>query len=45
MLERFRDRAEAVREGGLPRGGEGRKVLIEKAERGYTDFSLVGAAA
>ena len=46
MLERFRERAQAVQERGLPPvAGEGRKMLIEQAERDYTDFALVGGAA
>jgi len=46
MLERFRDRAEAVRKRGLPPvAGEGRRAFIEQAERDYMDFALVGTAA
>ncbi len=46
MLERFRERAKAVQERGLPPvAGEGRKQLIEQAERDFTDFALVGNAA
>ncbi len=46
MLERFRERATAVQERGLPPvAGEGRKMLIEQAESDYTDFALVGNAA
>lgn len=46
MLERFRGRAEAVRERPLPPvAGEGRRAFIEQAELDYTDFSLVGGAA
>ena len=46
MLQRFRDRAEAVRKRGLPPvAGEGRRAFIEQAERDYTDFALVGNAA
>lgn len=45
MLTRFRERAQAVQERGLPPvAGEGRKRLIEQAERDYTDFSLVANA-
>ena len=45
MLERFRDRAEAVRRRPLPPvAGEGRKAFIEQAETDYTDFALVGGA-
>ena len=46
MLERYRARAEAVRERPLPPvAGEGRRSFIEQAERDYTDFALIGAAA
>lgn len=45
MLERFRDRADAVRRRPLPPvAGEGRKAFIEQAETDYTDFALVGGA-
>ena len=45
MLERYRDRAEAVRRRPLPPvAGEGRKAFIEQAETDYTDFALVGGA-
>ena len=45
MLERFRDRAEAVRRRPLPPvAGEGRRAFVEQAETDYTDFALVGAA-
>jgi len=46
MLERFRERAEAVKERGLPPvAGEGRKMLIEQAERDFTDYTMIGQAA
>ncbi len=46
MLERFRERAEAVKERGLPPvAGEGRKMLIEQAERDFTDYAMIGQAA
>ena len=46
MIERFRARAEAVRQRGLPPvAGEGRKALLEQAERDYTDYALVSSAA
>ncbi len=46
MLERYRARAEAVRERPLPPvAGEGRRAFIEQAGLDYTDFSLVGGAA
>jgi hypothetical protein len=45
MLERFRERAKAVQERGLPPvAGEGRKMLLEQAERDFTDFAMVGQA-
>ena len=45
MLERFRDRAEAVRRRPLPPvAGEGRRAFIEQAEADHTDFALVGGA-
>lgn len=45
MLERFRDRAEAVRRRPLPPvAGEGRRAFIEQAKTDYTDFALVGGA-
>lgn len=46
MIVRFRERAEAVRDRGLPPvAGEERKRLIEQAERDYMDFMLVGNAS
>ena len=46
MLERYRERATAVKERGLPPvAGEGRKMLLEQAEADFTDFSLIGNAA
>ena len=46
FLQRFADRAAAVKERGLPPvAGPERKALIEQAERDYTDFALVSAAA
>lgn len=46
MLERYRARAEAVRERPLPPvAGEGRKAFVEQAEIDYTDYALVGNAA
>ncbi|HSL24931.1 MAG TPA: hypothetical protein VLA54_01525 [Acidimicrobiia bacterium] len=45
LLQRFRERAEAVKERGLPPvAGEERRKFIEQAETDFTDFSLVGAA-
>lgn len=45
FLERFRERAEAVSERGLPPvAGAERRKFIEQAERDFIDFSLVGSA-
>ncbi len=45
LIERFRERAHAVKERNLPPvAGEERKRLIEQAELDYLDFSLIGAA-
>jgi len=46
LIERFRLRAEAVKERGLPPvAGEERRRFIEQAETDFTDFALIGAAA
>ena len=45
MLERFRDRAKAVQERGIPPiEGESRRQFIRQAESDFTDYSLVGTA-
>lgn len=45
FLQRFRDRAEAVRERGVPPlEGEARRTFIESMELDYLDYSLVGSA-
>lgn len=45
LLARFRDRAAAVKDRGLPPvAGEERRKFIEQAEADFTDFSLIGAA-
>jgi hypothetical protein len=45
MIERFRTRAEAVRDRPLPPvAGSERKKFIEQAETDYLDFALVGNA-
>lgn len=45
FVQRFRDRAEAVKERGLPPvAGEERRKFIEQAERDFLDYSLVGTA-
>lgn len=46
LIERFRLRAEAVKERGLPPvAGEERRRFIEQAETDFTDFALIGAAS
>ena len=46
FLERFRDRAAAVKERGIPPlEGDARRVFIESAERDFVDYSLVGSAS
>ena len=45
FLERFRERAAAVKERGIPPlEGEARRTWIESAEQDYMDYSLVGRA-
>ncbi len=45
MKDRFRMRADAVRERGIPPlEGSARRRFIEQAEQDYTDFSLLAAA-
>jgi len=45
MIARFRERAEAVRDRGLPPvAGAERQRFIEQAEHDYTDFLLVSNA-
>ncbi len=46
FLKRFGDRAEAVRERGVPPlEGEARKAFIDAAEKDYLDYSLIASAA
>jgi hypothetical protein len=46
FLERFRERAAAVKERGIPPlEGEARRVFIASAEQDYFDYSLVGSAS
>ncbi len=46
FLHRFRERAEAVRERGVPPlEGEARRTFIEQMELDYLDYSLVGSAS
>ncbi len=45
LVERFRERAAAVKERGLPPvAGDERQLFIDQAENDYMDFSLIGAA-
>lgn len=45
FLQRFSDRATAVRERGVPPlEGEARKTFIEAAEKDFMDYSLVASA-
>lgn len=45
FLERFRDRAEAVKTRGIPPlEGEARRSFVEQAELDHLDYSLVGGA-
>lgn len=46
MIERFRDRATAVKSRPLPPvAGAERKKFVAQAEQDFTDFSLIGNAA
>ncbi len=46
FLQRFRDRAAAVKERGVPPlEGEARRRFILQAEKDYLDYSLVGNAS
>lgn len=46
LLARFRARAEAVKERGIPPlEGEARQQFIQQAEKDFLDYSLVGGAA
>lgn len=46
FLKRFGDRAEAVRERGVPPlEGEARKAFIDAAEKDYLDYSLIASAS
>ena len=45
LLARFRDRAQAVKDRGIPPlEGEARQMFIQQAEKDYLDYSLVGNA-
>lgn len=46
MLERFRDRAAAVKSRNLPPiGGDERARFIEQAQNDFQDFAIIGDAA
>ena len=46
LLQRFRDRADAVKERGVPPlEGEARRTFIRAMELDYLDYSLVGNSA
>ena len=46
FLGRFRARAEAVKDRGIPPlEGEARQLFIQQAEKDYLDYSLVGGAS
>jgi hypothetical protein len=46
FLDRFRDRAAAVKERGIPPlEGEARRTFIESAEQDFLDYSLVASAS
>jgi len=46
FLQRFRDRAKAVEERGIPPlEGEARRAFIEQAKLDHLDYALVGSAS
>ena len=46
FLARFRDRAAAVKDRGIPPlEGEARQQFIQQAEKDYLDYSLVGSSS
>jgi hypothetical protein len=46
MLERFRERAAAVKDRPLPPvAGEERQRFVEQAERDFQDFAIIGDAS
>ena len=46
MIERFQERADAVKKRNLPAvGGEERRLFIEQAERDFMDFSIIADAS
>ena len=45
MMERFRERAEAVKRRNLPPvGGDERAMFVKQAQTDYMDFALIGDA-
>jgi len=45
MLERFRERAEAVKRRNLPPvGGDERAMFVKQAQTDYQDFAMIGDA-
>ncbi len=45
VIARFRERAQAVRDRGLPPvAGDERRLLIQAAETDFLDFALIAAA-
>lgn len=46
MIQRFRDRAQAVKKRDLPPiGGEERQRFINQAQQDFQDFAMIGDAA
>jgi len=46
MIDRFRERADAVKKRNLPAvGGEERRLFIEQAEKDFMDFAMVADAS
>jgi hypothetical protein len=46
LIARFAERAEAVKDRGLPPvAGDERRLFIKQAELDYLDFALIGSAA
>lgn len=46
MIERYKDRANAVKDRPLPPvAGEERQKFIKQAETDYTDYALIGSAS
>ncbi|MEE2807230.1 MAG: hypothetical protein VYB10_09060 [Actinomycetota bacterium] len=46
MIDRFRERANAVKKRNLPAvGGEERRLFIEQAEKDFMDFAIVADAS